>query len=388
MPGSQIVAVTREENGQPRIITTLTYPFSGSKNDFGHTFAEHYAKRTGRGFAAAKLLEVLRHDGFVPDVVVGHGGWGETLFVKDVWPAAKLIVHAEFYYSGSASDVDFDPEFPPPTQNNLAFRARVRSRNAAMLQALVDADMGVTATAFQASRFPSILRPKIEVIHEGIDTDLVCPNPLASVTLDRKAEGRTFSLKAGDEVVTFVNSNLEPYRGYHIFMRALPEILARRPNAQIVLVGGDRVTYGPDAPDGKTWKGVFLDEIGPKLDMSRVHFAGRVPYLVYLNLMQISRLHVYLTYPFVLSWSLLEAMSAGNVVLASATEPVTEVIEDGRNGLLFPFFSHETLAERAIEVLADPKAFAGVRAAARATIVDRYDLRTKCLPRWMQLCQP
>ena len=194
-------------------------------------------------------------------------------------------------------------------------------------------------------------------------------------------------LHAGEEVLTFVNRNLEPYRGYHQFMRALPRILREWPNAEVLIVGGDDVSYGAKAPEGRTWKQIFLDEVQADLDPARVHFLGRIPYDAYLNVLRVSRCHVYLTYPFVLGWSCIEAMSAGCLVVGSATAPVQEVIKHGANGLLVDFFDHRALADNVIGVLAQPEKYAPMRASARATAVERYDLDSQCLPRQLRLIE-
>jgi glycosyltransferase involved in cell wall biosynthesis len=319
-------------------------------------------------------MELLRQEGIVPDVVVEHPGWGETLFVNDVWPRAKLIIHAEYYYRAEGTDVGFDPEF---RRHDLGARERVRAKNAALLPALTDADWAVAPTNWQGSRFPAELKCKIAILHEGIDTDLVAPNPAAEVTLGT----RTF--RPGDEVITFVNRNLEPYRGYHVFMRALPEILAARPNAQAVIVCGDGASYG-EKPARGTWKEIFLADVKDRLPLECVHFVGKVPYAGFIALVQVSAVHVYLTYPFVLSWSMLEAMSAGALVVGSRTAPVEEVIDDGENGTLVDFLDREALAREVVAALSDPELRRGMRAAGRRTIVERYDLRRRCLPQWMR----
>lgn len=378
----ELLAVTHEENKRARLIPTRTYAFA-PKRLKEHPFVDHYAQRVARGLAAAELLVALRQEGYAPDLVIGHGGWGETLFVKDVWPKTKIILHAEFYYDAEDNDVGFDPEFGPDPRADAAVRYRIRTRNAAMLQALTDADQGVAPTRWQASRFPDHLRSKIAIIHEGIETNRAKPDPQASVKLNRD----DVILRPGDEVVTFVNRNFEPYRGYHIFMRALPEILRRRPKARVILVGGDGVNYGSAPPNDRTWRKIFLDEVRDALDMSRVHFVGKIPHPSYLRVLQVSAAHVYLTYPFVLSWSMLEAMSAGALVIGSATPPVEEVIDHGRNGLLSPFFDAKALADSVIEVLADPKAYAVLRSAARQSILDAYDLNQVCLPAWLKMIE-
>lgn len=368
-------ALTDAGNRRPEIIATERYAFSPQSIGRPFPLAFFYAQAAARGAAAAEAMLRMKAAGYAPDLVIGHPGWGETLFVKDVWPTATLVSYAEFYY-GMNSDADFDPEFRAPDLERLSIR--LRARNAPQLQALQDADFGIAPTRWQAGRFPASLCEKIAVLHEGIDTGIVAPSAAASFQVP---DGPL--LRAGDEVVTFVNRNLEPYRGFHVFMRALPQILAQRPAARVVLVGGDEVSYGSAPKKGGSWRQTMLEEVGARLPLERVHFVGKVPYPQFLALMQLSAAHVYLTYPFVLSWSMLEAMSAGALVIGSRTAPVEEVIAHGENGLLFDFFDVDALAAQTIEALASPERFTAIRAAARRTIVERYDLKTKCLPQWL-----
>ena len=280
------------------------------------------------GQAVARGLVDLQRKGFTPDAIVAHPGWGETLYAKEVFPHARLIHFCEWYYGQPGADMGFDPEFPSPEGDAL----RIRARNAAQLVAFEASDRLVSPTAWQASRVPAAFRDRLSVIHDGIDTDLLRPDPGARIALGRDG----VSLGPDDEVVTFVNRNLEPYRGYHSFMRALPEILRRRPRARAVIVGGSDTSYGAKPPEGRTWREIYLDEVRSALDLSRVHFVGKVPYRDYVDLLRISAAHVYLTYPFVLSWSMLEAMALGCCIVGSATPPVEEVIRHGENGLLVP----------------------------------------------------
>lgn len=377
--GHDLIAVVPETNTRPRLIPTRTYRFDPHSARTTVPLADHLTGRMARGQAVAGVLLQLRREGFTPDVVVGHGGWGETLFVRDVWPRTRIVLHAEFYYSAEGADAGFDPEFCGTPHEH--FPMQVRGRNAAMALALLDADVGVAPTRWQASRFPDELRRKIQVVHEGIDTDLVRPSPDAVVRL--KASGTV--LRAGDEVVTYVARNLEPHRGFHVFMRALPSILAARPRAQVVIVGGDGTSYGPGPAGGGNWKARMLAEVGNRLDMSRVHFLGHIPYAALIRVLQVSAAHVYLTYPFVLSWSMLDAMSAGALVIGSRTPPVEEVIEDGRNGVLCGFFDLDGLAGAVVETLNRPAIFRPLRDAARKTVQARYDLRRGCLPQWLAL---
>ena len=327
-----------------------------------------------RGESAAAALHRMKTEGFTPDIVFAHPGWGEAFYVKDVFPQARLLIYAEYYYGSEGGDSHFDPEFSRGP--DLASLQRLRLRNTHLLHAMAAADAGLSPTQFQASRHPAWFRERISVVHDGIDTDRFKPDANARVSLT----GAGITLRPGDEVVTFVSRQLEPYRGYHIFMRALPALQRLRPNARVILVGGDGVSYGATAPEGKTWKGIFRDEVMPRLDMSRVHFVGRLPHGLLTQLMQVSAVYTYLTYPFVLSWSLMEAMSAGCLIVGSRTAPLEEVIEHGRNGLLTDFFDHERLAATIADTLARRDSLAHLRAAARQTIVDGYDLRRHCLP--------
>lgn len=374
--GHQVLALTDEKNQRPSPVRTVRYKAPEEVKTNG-VLGRAYSNFAERGYLAARGARALRDKhGFTPDVIVGHSGWGETLFLKEIWPEAKLLVYAELLYRTRGHDVGFDPEISPGTDEA---RIMTVARSAHLLQGLVQADAAIAPTWYQADSFPPGLRQKLTVLHDGIDTELVCPNPDASLTLPN---GRVIG--ANDEVLSFVSRSLEPYRGFHIFMRALPEVLAARPKAQVVLVGGDGVSYGGKPKDGESWKAVMLRELGDRIDRERVHFVGRLPYRQYLSLIQLTQVHCYLTYPFVLSWSLTEALSAGGYVVASDTEPVREVIRDGENGRLVPFFDVAALSSALIRGLeGDPEA-ERLRRAARQTITDGYDLRTQCLPRQIE----
>ena len=373
--GHDCLALTDLGNNRPSPIPVFRYKHEPAKVDPAATrLGRNYTLMSDRGVTVARAALQLRNDkGYTPDVIIGHSGWGETLFLKEVWPEAKLIVYAEFYYKGRGADVGFDPEFGAPSFDQVMIS---QGRAGHLGQALVHADAGVCPTEWQASTYPASIRGMLRVIHDGVDTDVMVPNPAARFELP---DSRV--VKAGDEVLTFVNRNLEPYRGYHIFMRALPAILAARPAAQVVIVGGDEVSYGAAPKDEKGWKVRFLSEVRADLDMSRVHFMGKIPYADFVSLMQVSRAHAYLTYPFVLSWSMIEAMSAGCHVVASNTAPVAEAITDGVNGTLVDFFDVAAWSATLTQALAEPDRSAALRVAARKTAIARYDLRRVCLPR-------
>lgn len=375
--GHRVKALAIDGPGLPGIEVHRYKPARGTSRQI-HPWAAEFETKVIRGEACAAAAQQMNAQGFVPDMIVANPGWGESLFLKDVWPNARLLALLEFYYAARGLDFDFDPEF---FRRDLARDARLRTKNTHLLLTLEEMDWGICPTHFQLSTVPRTYHDRISVIFDGIDTNAVRLEPAATVTVN----GRT--LRAGDEIITFVNRNLEPYRGYHIFMRALPEILRRRPNAVALIVGGDEVSYGAAAPAGKTWKQIFLDEVKDRLDLSRVLFPGRIPYANFLKVLQVSACHVYLTYPFVLGWSCIESMSAGCLVVGSRTAPVQEVIEHEKNGLLVDFFDAAALTDAVVDCLARPEHYAPLRAAARKTAVERYDLATICLPQQMALVE-
>ncbi len=379
--GHECLALTDASNNRASAIQVLKYKHDAPQPDPGATrLGRNYTLMSDRGVTVARAaLQLREKNGYIPDVIFGHSGWGETLFLKEVWPEAKLLVYAEFYYKGRGADVGFDPEFDKPTFDQVMI---AQGRTTHLGQSLLHADAGLSPTEWQASTYPPVLRDRIEVIFDGVDTNVMKPNPEAVLTLPG---GRV--LKAGDEVLSFVNRNLEPYRGYHTFMRALPQIMTARPEAQVVIVGGDDVSYGRPAPEGTTWKKKFLSEVEGRIDLNRVHFMGKVPYPTFVALMQVTRVHAYLTYPFVLSWSMLEAMSAGALVIGSRTAPVQELIDDGVNGRLVDFFDVPGWAALLTKALAHPGRFTDLRKAARQTILDHYDLKTNCLPRMVEFVE-
>jgi glycosyltransferase involved in cell wall biosynthesis len=286
-----------------------------------HPLLQDQEAKVLRAEACAAAALQLKREGFVPDLIVAHPGWGEALFMKDVFPQARLVIYCEYYYALEGQDVGFDPEIPPL---NFQQRCRLRLKNTTNLLSMEIADAAISPTLWQKSTFPAWAQDKITVIHDGIDTTRLQPNPHAELTLAATSEHGAVHIKAGDEVLTYVARNLEPVRGFHVFMRILPEVLRRRPKALAIVVGGDGVGYGHSAPNGKTWKEHMLAEVGDQLDLSRVHFVGQVPYEAYLQVLQVSRIHAYWTTPFVLSWSFLDAALSGLPVVASDTAPVQE----------------------------------------------------------------
>lgn len=324
-----------------------------------------------RGEATAQVAHQLKQDGFEPDVIFGHPGWGECLFLRDVWPRARLALYCEYFYRGTGQDIGFDPEFGA---TEVAAVQRIRLRNAHTLLSLSEADALYSPTQWQADTYPAEYRDRMTVVHDGVDTLFYAPNPQAFVELD----GRR--LDHNSNVVTFVARNLEPCRGFHTFMRALPQVLERNPDCQVIVVGDPSPGYGPGPATG-TWQDVMLAEVGARLSPERVRFVGLVPVQVFRTLMQISSVHVYLTYPFVLSWSVMQAMACGALVVGSRTPPVQEVLTHEDNGLLVDFFSPQEVATAVTRGLAKTADVLAMRQRARALVQQRYDWQTVCLPR-------
>ena len=382
--GHTVVAMTMQKTEAKESQGVRLAPYTATRGTTPkvHPWISDFETKTIRAEACFRAALRIRAEGLNPDLIVSHHGWGESLFLKDVWPQAKLAIYCEFYYHPRGADVGFDPEFPAEDAGEVC---RLRLKNLNNLLHFDVADAAISPTHWQASTFPEPFRSKITVVHDGIDTEAVAPNPAVSLTLNGNIK-----LTRADEVITFVNRNLEPYRGYHIFMRTLPELFKRRPQARVLIVGADDVSYGARPEEGKKWKDIFASEVRPQIsdaDWARVHFLGHIPYQHFIPLLQLSTVHVYLTYPFVLSWSLLEAMSVGCAIVASDTQPLREAIRHDDTGRLVDFFDVPGLANEVCALLDDPVARQRLGANARAFAQATYDLKTVCLPRQLQWVQ-
>ena len=376
--GHAVVAMTMQKLEARQWMGVKLVPYGATRGTTPnvHPWVSDFETKTIRGEACFRAALKLKADGFSPDVIVAHHGWGESLFLKEIWPTAKLGIYCEFFYHAQGADVGFDPEFPP---RDVGEPCRLRLKNLNNLLHFDIADAGISPTHWQASTFPEPFRSRITVVHDGIDTDALLPNEQVSLTINGDLK-----LTRQDEIITFVNRNLEPYRGYHIFMRALPEILKRRPRARVLIVGGDDVSYGARPEGDRKWKDIFASEVRSQIsddDWGRVHFLGKIPYEHFIPLLQLSRVHVYLTYPFVLSWSLLEAMSVGCAIVASDTQPLREAIMQDDTGRLVDFFDVAGLTNDVCALLDDPVLRARLGQRAREFARANYDLKSVCLPR-------
>jgi len=374
----QVVFATRTPRKEWIIpgVTKAVFTPDGKPCDSTHPFARGFDEAVRNGSAMLKVCVELKKRGFTPDVILGHSGWGQTLFLRDAFPKTPFLGYYEWYYTADSPEMTFDgkPRFEPQ-------RSQLRVRNTAILHDLASCHAGMTPTAWQRSQFPAEFQPKLIQAHDGIDTRYFTP-----------AEGGRLPIKALDlpgtdltgakELVTYCSRGLEPYRGFPTFYESLPAILEARPQCHILIVGEDRVCYSPRLPDNGSYKKLMQDRVA--VDESRVHFTGPLPYGKYKQVLQASSVHVYLTWPFVLSWSMLEAMSCGCLLVGSDTEPVREVIRHEQNGLLTDFKSPGKIAGSTIDALARQEEYARLRRNARQTVLDTYCL-SKCLPAHLNL---
>lgn len=372
-PGNQVVFATQNERPEwtmagVRKAVAAKVPEEGE----GHPLARRLTTAFQNGLEFAKLCRSLREQGFVPDVMLGHSGWGQTMFLRDVFPEAPFIGYFEWFYDAFGEDARFEG----PISGD--HRAELRIKNLPILSDLSTCALGLTPTLWQAAQFPPDQRRKLAVVHDGVDTDYFTPAPGSTLKLP------SLDLSGAAEIVTYAARGMEPYRGFPQFIEALALVQKERPGCHAVVLGEDRVCYGRPLPDGRTWKQEMLSKVG--LDLSRVHFTGPLPYGQYKQVLQASSAHVYLTRPFVLSWSFLEAMAMGCLVVGSDTAPVREVLRHGENGLLTDFHSPERIAASLIEALEGRERLRPLREQARADVVARYDLK-KLLPIRLALVQ-
>lgn len=373
-PANQIVAGSLDNKKNLSGVTKHIYKPQREPSKSIHHYLRSTEAAVLDGQAVLRMCGELRKNGFIPDLVCGHSGWGTTIYIKDVFPEARLLTYFEWYYNARNSDVDF-------VNKQLGYEdlCRVRTRNLPILMDLAHCDWGICPTGYQLSQIPRVFHSKLTQLHDGVDTDFFAP----SDSVRFEIPDMNLHLTRDAEILTYATRGMEPYRGFPQFMQAVELLQRRRPNLQVVIAGADRVAYGKKLPEGESYKGKALQEL-KDLDHSRLHFVGHLPFDMYRNLLQVSSVHVYLTIPFVLSWSLLEAMSAGCLIVGSDTLPVRELIEDGRNGLMTDLNNIDLLADRIEEALDRRESLSQIRANARQTILDRYALRD-LLPRHLQL---
>ena len=372
-PENRVVFCTKAKNMEIAGVYKLLYQANREPYAQSHRYLHGVERAVLQGQEVWRACKKLRNEeGFYPEVICAHPGWGDALYIKDLFPRAKLLSFFEFYYRAHGADVDFDKS----ENTGLDDEARVRTKNITNLLSLENADWGISPTLWQWSLHPEEFKPRISVLHDGIDTEAAKPNPDATFTVGNQ------TFKHGDEVVTYIARNFEPYRGFPTFMRAAEKILKARPNCRIIAVGADEVSYGKHLKKGETWRHIMQKEV--TLDPARIFWPGTLPYAELIRMFQVSAAHIYLSYPFVLSWSSMEAMACGCAIVGSRTPPVLEVMRDGQNAMLADFFSPDEVAAQVIRLLEKKDEAKAIRQAARKTILDHYALKD-LLPLHMSL---
>jgi glycosyltransferase involved in cell wall biosynthesis len=371
--GFRCTFVSELPSGHGDGIERIQYRIQG-----GATQQTHYCSRTFENaiWHSHAIFEALRaRPDIRPDLIVAHSGFLSTVFLRELYDC-PIINYFEYFYRTTGSDMDFRPDFPYPEINRL----RARARNANLLLDLEDCDLGYSPTQWQRSRLPRIFHDKVRVIFDGVDTQLWKPMP----GFPRRIGN--WNLPDGMKVVTYVSRGMESLRGFDIFMKMAKLLSERRKDVVFVVVGQDRICYGGDQDviGNRTFKEWVLAQ--DQYDLSRFAFAGLVPSPALAEIFAVSDLHVYLTVPFVLSWSLMDALACGTTVLASDTAPVREMIEHGKNGLLCDFFDIEGMADLASQVLDKPHDFKQLGRAGVDMIQTRYSLDV-CLPQMLDLYQ-
>lgn len=325
-------------------------------------FLQHYEQSVIHAEAVAELALELKNNGYKPDIIYGFSGWGSSMFIKDVFQDVPFLCYFGWFEQPENSVFDFDG-----TVLDTETREKIQCNNTHLLMNLYSCDAGITETNWQRSQIPKEFQSKIKVIHNGVSTELCKPDVNAKFFIKDK----NLELNTKNDVITYGTRGMEPYRGFPQFMEAVEKLLNKRPNAHFVIAGEDIVCYSPKLCNGKTYKEQMLEKLD--IDMNRVHFVGGLPFDEYVNLLQISSAHVYLTYPYVLSWSLLDAMATGCCVVASNSQPVLEVIEDNYNGLLVDFFDVDMLVKKIEYALDNKDKMIDIRNNARQTMLEKYD---------------
>jgi glycosyltransferase involved in cell wall biosynthesis len=364
--GWQCTCLSRNPSGNDNSVALIQYDVKGGATEKTHYCARSFENAVGH---SQGIYEACRqHRELQPDLIVGHSGFGSTLFLKELYDC-PIVNYFEYFYRPHGSDMDFRLEYPCKEIDFL----RSYCRNAMILLDLENCHAGYCPTHWQKSLLPTRYADKLQVIHDGVDTDIWqrhenLPRLIGPHHID-----------ADTRIVTYVARGLESMRGFDIFMKVAKRIYEQMPNVVFVVVGADQVYYGGDLNHIKEKS--FREHVLKRDDynLSKFLFTGILQPSQLARLLSLSDLHIYLTVPFVLSWSLMNAMSCGCKVLASNTEPVREVIVHERNGLLADFYNIDGLVSSSLQVLSDPQAHGRLGQAATATVQEKYAMN-KTLP--------
>jgi glycosyltransferase involved in cell wall biosynthesis len=359
-PNNLVLFITSNNDIPGGEIKKLVYPKPDITKMPGNSELREYSEAVMHGQGAANIALAMKKRGIIPDIIYGHS-WGETMFMKDIFPDVPLLCYFEWFDNSEGGAIGFDGNTP-----SLNYREIVRGNRIYKLAELYSCDAGISPMEWQKSQYPKEFHDKIKVIHDGINTDICKPNKDAKFITENK------KLELTDEVITYATRGMEPARGFIQFMEAVAILLKKRPNAHFVIAGNDRVCYG-DMQQKISYKELMLKKFN--LNSNRLHFVGALDFNDYIKLLQVSSVHFYSTYPLFLSWSFMEAMACGCCMVASNTAPVTEVIKDNYNGLLFDFYNVDQIVEKIEYALDNKDKIEEIRQNARQTIVEKYSLK-------------
>lgn len=372
-PNNKIMFLTEDESTQIQGVNKIVHKLKTDNGKVYNPYTKNYDIAVSRALKTAEEAQALKESGFIPDVIYGFSGWGSSMFIKDVFPDVPFVCYCEWYLNPEGANLGFDG-----IPLGLKDRAKLRCDNSHVLTTLSLCDAGIAPTQWQKDQFPKDLREKITVIHDGVDVGLFEPNENVTFAVNDK----NLELTRKNEIITYGTRGLEPTRGFPQFMEAVSILLKKRQNAHFIIAGDDSVHYSYRAEN--SYKKQMLKKFD--IDLQRVHFVGTLPYNEYVKFLQISSCHVYLTYPFVLSWSILDAMSTGCCIVASNTAPVREVIKDNYNGLLTDFFNVNQLVEKIEYALDNKQKMQEIRQNARQLMLDKYDF-IKLVPQQIKFLQ-
>ena len=371
--GDEVVFLHAEPGAAPPGVRAIRVEATRAATAATHHYVQSFENQVLLGQAVYRAAVELARGGWRPDAIAAHAGFGPGLYLADAFPGAPIVGYFEWFYRARDADADFlDPEAVTPDE-----ALRIRTRNAGILLELAQAARAIAPTRFQREQFPPALRERIEVLHDGVDTEFFRPRELAPASLG------VAGLPADSELVVYATRGLEAYRGFPQFMEAVALLQPRRPRLHALVLGEDRTFYGRPPADGRGWREIMLERL-PALDRARVHFLGTLARDAYAAVLAAAHAHVYRTVPFVPSWSLVDAMASGAAIVGSDTAPVREFVADGETGLLAELRDPAAIAAAVARLLDDRALARRLGAAARAAVEREWAL-ARLLPRRIAL---
>ena len=321
-----------------------------------------------RGSAVAKLVQQLIEQDHPPDLVMSHSAWGESLCLRRVCRDVPWISYPELWGNPRSLGFGFDQSLDGLTPEATRFS----SANLITELALLQSSASVVASRSQLLSFPKSLQHRLTLQPEGVDLQRIKPDASACLTIPKMG----LEFRAGQPLVTFISRHLEPLRGLRQMLMAWPLVSQTIPEAQLLLVGGKGQGYSLQRPKGQNHLEDALNNLPDTTNRRTIHCLGRLPYEEMLTLLQCSACHVALSYPYTLSWSVLEALSCGVPVISNPDSPISVELGDDANKALalVPFDDIASLSLKTIELLQHPQRARAMGAAGRSWIEQNASL--------------